>query len=665
ADSNFETDLFQPLIKKILELSRVKDNQLSTRIVADHLRAMTYLIADGAYPGNEKRGYVVRRIIRRSVVHGRKLGIEGSFLFKLVPTVIEMGQHNYPELKKNKDLIIDLIKLEEESFEARLEDGMKLIMAVMEKNKAAKVIPGEEAFKLHDTFGFPIDITREIAAEAGFKVDQKAFEAAMEKQREMARGSGRAQKEKRLEALKLAQEKYKPTHFVGYEKVECETKVVGLLPDENGIILEKTPFYPEGGGQTADTGILHIQGKELIVQDVFGSIGGVIVHAVDSIEEIKPGEKAKATINVSRRHATQNHHTATHLLHAALRKSLGESVKQSGSFVGPDRLRFDYSYPSALNSSQILEIEKFVNQRIKDKIKLDISQKSYEEAVKAGAMALFGEKYGDRVRVVQVPGTSTELCAGCHVSNTADITFFKILKDEALQSGVRRIEAVAGQPAKVAVMFRAKAMRDSIMEQITRHKKLQREMSGLGGEIMLEPAIFQVDIDEINRIAQAIDEVDPDKVKKFSDHLQGRIEWLEGRNHKLEAEIDKLRTQEVAKMGDDLASEAKEIAGKKVIVKEVSKIPIEHLRVIADKVKDKLGSCVIILASAFEDKVVFLVTVSDDLAQGGVNAGHIMQAMAEATGGKGGGRPNKAEGGGKDPSKIKDALEKALQILSK
>ena len=663
-ETNFDTDLFMPIIKKIRDLSSKKDLVESERILADHARALTYLLADGVLPSNEGRGYILRRITRRAILHGRRLGIKGAFLEKLVDVVINLGKGTYKELSSRSRIIKQTIKIEEESFEATLESGMDLLNDLLQKYKTQKNLPGEEVFKLHDTYGFPVEMTVELASEKGFKVDEEGFEKAMEAQRERARASGLKGATLKQKYYKAALDKYGKTEFVGYEKTECEAKVLGIMPDDNLVILDKTPFYPESGGQVGDTGILSFDKQECIVLGAYGEVGGIILHQVEKIAGIEPKKtKVKARIDFSRRASITAHHTATHLLQAVLRKVLGEDVHQAGSLVAPDRFRFDYTYPRALTETQIEEIEKIVNCCIADNLKVDKKVMSFDEAKKAGALALFGEKYGDKVRVVKVADVSMELCGGCHVDNTKQIGFFKVIKEEALQAGVRRIEALVSQPAKVYVVLRAKELRSQINELIRQQRVLQAKKKLIGGEERLTADIFEVDQTELDRIAEAVDNKDIVNVRKFLEHLQGRLEWTRERNQTLEKEISKLQEKETLSKADELVGNLKEVKGVKLLQAKLMDVPVKILRSLADKLLAKLGSGILMLSSEAKGRVTFLVVITEDLVAKGFNAGKFAKVLAQTTGGGGGGKANKAEAGGRDPSKIDEAFKKALELI--
>jgi alanyl-tRNA synthetase len=658
-DNNFDTDLFKPLINKTLKFVKVKDpSQSSLRIIADHVRAMTHLISDGVYPGNVGRGYVLRRIIRRAVRHGKLLGIEEPFLHELACEVIQMMKDVYPVLQQNSKLISEVILTEENNFFGTLRQGMNLFDQIMKQHQTDKIIPGETVFKLHDTYGFPVELTREIAAENGFKLDEKAFEKAMEGQKERARTAGiPAEKKKKISALDL--DKFKATKFLGYEKAEAEAKVLEIFPEDKFVILDKTPFYGESGGQVGDTGLIN----DVRVVDTLITPKGTIVHQVETVEGLKKGMKVKAKIDNPRREAVQIHHTATHLLHKALKEVLGDHVKQSGSHVGPDKLRFDLTHFSAMMPEEIGKVEKIVNEKIKEKYPVDVLQKSYKDAMKMGAVALFGEKYGDNVRVLKIKDYSIELCGGTHIHNTDKILFFKIISESALGAGIRRIEAVAGQAAKASIVFQAKQLKDVVEDLIRKYRLLEIEKERLGGKKFTETGIFQIELGEMDTLSECIDNQDCVNVGKFLEHFRGREEWLRERIAKTEREINGLKLKKASGDASGYLSEIKEIAGVKVLAKEFKEQGMQVLRTISDSVQNQAKSCIIVLASAYPGKLIFLITVTKDLIEKGYSAKKLADIFTNIVGGKGGGKEAKAEGGGKDPTKIGEALKAVCESL--
>jgi len=663
-DSNFETDLFVPLIKKIKGYSgQPSPSQLSLRIIADHLRAMTHLISDGVFPDNTGRGYVLRRLVRRAVRHAKLMGIGRPFLNELSRDVVAMMKDAYPVLCQKEAIIRRVILAEEENFLSTLEQGMGLFKEVMEMHKADKTIPGEVVFKLHDTYGFPMELSREIAAEEGFKLDEEGFEAEMEKQRARAREAGIPEDRKKLAALDL--HKFKATKFVGYEKSSEEAKVLAVFPEQKFVILEKTPFYGESGGQVGDTGILSGGPNEVRVLDTLITPTGVIAHEVDDVDGLGEKMRVKAVIDASRRKSTEAHHTATHLLHKALKEVLGDHVRQSGSYVGPEKLRFDFSHFSSMSHEEQVKVEAVVNQKIKEKIRAEVLEKPYKDAVKMGAVALFGEKYGEKVRVLKLGDYSLELCGGTHVSNTADIQFFKIVSESALGAGIRRIEAVAGQPARIHVSYRAKSLLDGIQEQLRKYRLLEIEKERLGGKKFTETRIFEVEATEFMSIEASVENQDSANVNKLLDHLAGRAQWLRERIARVEKEIKALKIKSASAQASDLASEVRQVNGVNVLAREFKEHSMDMLRAASDAVQNKLKSCIVVLASAFPGRLMFLITVTPDLVQKGHSARKIAAAFTQVVGGKGGGKEAKVEGGGKDPTLIKEAIQKALEAIGK
>ncbi len=662
AASNFETDLFVPIIEKIKKLTKQQNPpQVSLHIIADHVRAVTHLISDGVTPENVGRGYILRRLIRRAVRHGKLLGVNEPFLYWLAQDIILSMKDIYPILEEKNKLISQVIKTEEENFFQTLEQGMSLFGEVMKEHGQDKTIPGEVLFKLHDTYGFPVELSSEIATEQGFKLDMAGFEAEMEKQKQRARQAGISEDKKKLAHLNL--DKFGETKFVGYEKTEDSNKVQAVFPDEKFVILDKTPFYGESGGQVGDTGIFTI-GKQVVrVIDTLKTANGTIVHEVDTLDGLKEKEKVKATVDVSKRKATEAHHTSTHLLHKALREVLGDHVRQSGSHVGPEKLRFDFTHFHALTHEETEKVEEIINKKINEKIKVEVLQKSYKDAVKMGAIALFGEKYGDKVRVLKIGDYSLELCGGTHVRSTGDILFFKIIHEGAVGSGMRRIEAVAGQAAKVFVLYQSKSLRDEVEELIRKYRLLEIEKEQVGGKKFSETNIFEIEITELDSLIQAVDHQDVARVNKFLDHLSGRVDWLKERIAKAEKEIKNLKLANASQGATLYVNELIDLAGKKVLLKEFDSYSMDMLRSISDSVRQKQKSAIVVLASAFPGRLIFLITVTDDLVKQGVSAKEIAQAFTGVVGGKGGGRENKAEGGGKDPSKIKEGFEAVQRLI--
>jgi len=654
-DDNFKTDLFVPLVQKIESQVSAEKLPASIKIIADHIRAMTHLIADGVFPSNEGRGYILRRLIRRAFVHGKYLGMDKPFLFELSSEVVRLMKDAYPVLSEKESYIKKIINEEENSFFATLEQGMKYFDELAARHDRDKVISGREAFKIHDTYGFPIELTLEFAEKKGLKVLVDEFEKEMERQRERARTAG-LQAEKKIDLSTLDLSSLPPTNFVGYEKTSEESKVLAIFPGQKLVVLERTPFYGESGGQVGDTGILSWDGKEALVLNTFVSPKGVILHLLDRVEGLKENVKVKAGIDASKRKATEAHHTATHLLHKALREILGEEIKQSGSYVGPDKLRFDFTHFHGLSPEELQKVEQLVNSKIKAKLKVEVLQKSYNDALKMGATALFGEKYGEKVRVLKAGEYSLELCGGTHVKSTSDLLFFKIISESAVGAGMRRIEALAGQIAKVYIIYRAKSLRDEVDELIRKYRLLQVEKERLGGIKSMETNIFEIEVTELESLLKAVDNQDAVNVDKILDHLCGRVDWLKERMVKAEKEIEALKLKKIQSEARSFVVEAKEIAGKKVLLKEFKDYNMDMLRTLSDALQSELKSCVLVLASANAGKVNFLITVTADLVQKGFSAKNMAEKFAEIIQGRSGGKESKAEGGGKDPTRIQEGL---------
>ncbi len=657
-DDNFKTDLFVPLITKVKSFtSRPEPAMPSLKIIADHVRAVTHLVGDGVIPENVGRGYVLRRLIRRAIRHGRLIGIEKPFMPELAAEVIkDMGQA-YPQLKEKSQLIYQIVQVEEANFLATLQQGIDLLKQLIAPTGNQQVIAGEAAFKLHDTLGFPVELTQEIAGESNFTVDLPSFERLMEEQRERGRRAGISSDKKSLPAVNLP-----ATKFVGYEKLEDEGKVLAVIKEQKYVVLDKTPFYGESGGQVGDTGILSVGSKMVRVLGTLIDNQGVIFHQVEDATPFKVGQKVKATIDQSKRGATAIHHTATHLLQKALKEVLGEQVHQAGSSVAPDKLRFDFTHFAALQPAEMEKVEQIVNQKIAEKLKVEVLQKSYKEAVAMGALALFGEKYGDRVRVLKIDNYSLELCGGTHVKSTADISFFKITSEGSLGAGVRRIEAIAGQAAKIAVIYKAKALRDQVEKYIARYRELQMVKEQLGGGRFLETGIFEVEFTELDRLGKCVDNHDPVSVNKFLEHLTGRVDWLEERIAKAEKEIAALRVKQLAREAAGFVQEVQEIKGIKFLIKEFKAYDLPALRAISDEVQ-RTQPGVVVLFSSTPGKVLYLVTVSPQAIAAGLSAKKLAAELMPPIEGKGGGRDDKAEGGGKEPAGIPAATAAVIKVL--
>ncbi|MBS0383592.1 MAG: alanine--tRNA ligase, partial [Proteobacteria bacterium] len=617
--SNYEIDLFQRLIAAAQQLTGCKDHEnKSLRVIADHIRACAFLIVDGVLPSNEGRGYVLRRIIRRALRHGWMLGVRGDFFWKMVaPLVAEMGEA-YPELAKKQAFVEEALRAEEGRFGETLEHGMKVFDEVAAK--AGKTIPGEDAFRLYDTYGFPVDLTADIARERGLMVDMAGFERAMEAQRERARAASKFESKTMLSAEVAST--LAPTKFLGYETLEAkDCKVLAILRDGKAIdtlapgesaaiILNCTPFYAESGGQVGDTGALEHAAGRFIVNDTQKFAGQFHGHVGEwkGNAPLRVGDTVLARVDAARRQATVLNHSATHLLHAALRETLGEHVTQKGSLVAPDRLRFDFSHFQPVKPEELRHIEDRVNEQIRRNDPAEIRQMAYDDAIAFGAMALFGEKYGDEVRVLRMGDFSTELCGGTHVARTGDIGLFKIVSESGVAAGIRRIEAFTG----------AGAMAHVVAEE-TRLGEVAGLLSASAGDVT-------------------------DKLRHLLDRLK-----------KLERELDGLKAKAAGAATGDLAAHAKEIDGIKLVAARVESMDAKALRDAVDTLKQKLGDCVVLLASG-QDGKASLVGGVHGAALGKVKAGDMVAHVAKQIGGKGGGRPDMAQGGGVDSPALDQAL---------
>ncbi len=614
--SNYDIDLFRALIEAAALATGHPDRESkSLRVIADHIRSSAFLVADGVTPSNEGRGYVLRRIIRRAVRHGYQLGCEEPFFFRLVaPLVSEMGEA-YPELAKAQAQVERVLRVEEERFAETLEQGMRILDQAI-AGLSGTEIPGETVFKLYDTFGFPTDLTADIGRERGLSLDMAGFERAMAEQRARARAASQFGAAGGA-ALELEGE----TEFKGYERLEAEGRVVGvyssgeprdgLSAGEQGIVvLDVTPFYAESGGQVGDRGWLVGDGVRVEVLDAQKQGPEVVGHAV-RVEEgaLRVGDRVVARVDAERRRATALNHSATHLLHAALRRVLGEHVQQKGSLVDPERLRFDFSHFEPISREQLLEIERLVNREIRENHLVETRIMSLDDAKASGAMALFGEKYADQVRVLRMGDFSTELCGGTHVRAAGDIGLFKIVSEGGIASGVRRIEAITGAAALAWV----EADEDRLLR-----------LSGL--------------------------------VKGGRDDLDIKVSQLVERNKRLEKELQELKSRLASAAGQDLAAQALDVGGVKVLAARLEGADAKGLRDTLDQLKNKLGSAVVVLATETDGKVSLVAGVTKDLT-GRMKAGDLIKAVAEKVGGRGGGRPDMAQAGGTDPAGIPAALD--------
>lgn len=617
--SNYEIDLFQALIAKAAELTGTTDlENKSLRVIADHIRACSFLIVDGVLPSNEGRGYVLRRIIRRALRHGWMLGVRGTFFHKMVPTLVDLMGEAYPELPAAQAAVEKALKAEEERFAETLDSGMRIFDDVAAK--ADGTIPGEDVFRLYDTYGFPTDLTADIARERGLSVDMDGFESAMERQRETARAAGKFVSHTSLPAELVAQ--LPATGFLGYDALQADgLKVVALLKDglpvasvhagdEAVVFLDRTPFYAESGGQVGDTGVLSAGALRFTVSDTHKFAGQFHGHlGTLAGGTLKVGDVVSGAVDAGRRQATVLNHSATHLLHAALREVLGTHVQQKGSLVAPDRLRFDFSHFQPMTAEELAVVERRVNEQVRANDAAEVRQMGMQEALDFGAMALFGEKYGERVRVLKMGDFSTELCGGTHVHRTGEIGLFKIVSESGVSAGVRRIEAVTGQGALDLVD--------------AEEHRLQEAATLLGGN--------------------AGDVVD-------------KVQHLVERQKKLERELEALKTKVASSVTSDLAGQAVDVGGVKVLAVRLENFDAKALREAIDRLKQQLGDAVIVLAGAIDGKVALVAGVNGS-ATGKVKAGELLAHVAGQINGKGGGRPDLAQGGGEDGPALASALQ--------
>jgi len=630
--SNWETDLFKPIISEISKATgsvpgKSSESDVALRVIADHLRGSVFLIGDGVIPSNEGRGYVLRRILRRAIRYGKRIGCDDPFLSKLVGVVIDEMGGAYPELATHEHFIVKVIGAEEERFYATLDKGLDLLMTEA-KRARNKTISGEVAFKLYDTFGFPLDVTQIIASDEGLKVDVDGFNKLMEEQRERARASWKGSGEEAVgDIYKELAGSGIESAFVGYVKDSEESKVLAILAkgervkkamegDEIEFVTAVTPFYGESGGQVGDTGVAVAEGTELEITDTKRPMDSLTVHRAKVVRgSIKEGGKLTLAIDSERRDRIRCNHTATHLLHRALREVLGEHVKQAGSLVAPDRFRFDFSHFQAMTPEEIREVERRVNAAVRKNYPVLTYELTYDEAIAHGALAFFGEKYGERVRLIDISGFSKELCGGTHVHAAGDIGMMKIISESSVAAGVRRVEAVTGRGVEKYV------------------DELQRQR------------------EEVARALRAAPAEVADKVRKLAEQVSS-----------LEKELRKVRSQGAGAGVGDLMEQVKEVAGVKLLAAKVDAPDRKTLGEWAERFRDKMGEGVCVLAGELDGKVAVIAAVSKSLTPK-VHAGNIVKRVSEVLGGKGGGRPDFAQGGGTDASKVEEALKNVEEMI--
>ncbi len=635
-DSVFDIDTMKAIRDKVCELSGKtyqtnEQDDISIRLITDHIRSSTFLVSDGVMPTNEGRGYVLRRLIRRAARHGRMLGIDGTFLAKLSETVINESKDGYQELEDKKAFIFKVLTQEEEQFNKTIDQGLAILGKMMDETKAAgnTVLSGENTFKLYDTYGFPVDLTSEILAENGFTYDESGFKACMEEQRQKARSARKVTNYMGADAT--VYEEIDPSitsEFVGYDRLThtskvsvltTETEIVEALSDgQNGtIIVSETPFYATMGGQQGDKGIIRTANGEFKVEDTIKLLGGKVGHIGHMVSGmITSGEEVELAVDKELRAKTCRNHSATHLLQKALREVLGSHVEQAGSYQDGERTRFDFSHFSAMTAEEIAKVEAIVNEKIAESIPVVTDVMSVDEAKKSGAMALFGEKYGESVRVVSMSDFSKELCGGTHVSNTAEITAFKIISESGVAAGVRRIEALTG--SNVFAYYKA-------MEE------------------------------KLNEAAKV--------VKSTPTNLVERLESLMAEVKALSSENESLKSKAAKDALGDVMDQVVEVKGVKVLATSVAGVDMNGLRDLGDQLKEKLGEGVVVLASECDGKVNLIAMATDAAQANGAHAGNLIKAIAGKVGGGGGGRPNMAQAGGKNPAGIPDAIAEVTVAL--
>jgi alanyl-tRNA synthetase len=640
--NNFDTDLFAPIISAVESISglsygRNTETDTSMRVIADHMRAVAFLLSDGLIPSNEGRGYVLRRIIRRASRHAKLLGLEGSVLYKLIDSVADAMGNVYPELIQEKDRSSKVLMIEEERFTKTLEQGMRILDSVIDglKKEGKNTIPGDELFKLYDTYGFPLDLARDIAMDNHLLIDEDGFNREMEIQKERARASWVGEEEAIASIYKELRSEIGETIFVGYDALESESVIKAILKDgkvvteasegdEVEVFVDKTPFYGESGGQVGDVGIIQkTEDREQKTEIAISSWAEVIhtkkevgLHA--HVVKIKSGtfkvwDKVKCLVDKDKREATARNHTATHLLHTALRSVLGEHVKQAGSLVSPERMRFDFTHFYGLDKREIENIEDIVNSKILENLKVETEIVDIRDALKSGVIALFGEKYGEKVRVVRVPDFSSELCGGTHCRETGDIGLFVIVSEGSVASGIRRIEALTGRAAFDYLRQRS---------------------------------------NELQRISEMLK----------TDSPYERVEKLLNEIKDMDKEIESLKAKAAAQSSSSIIEMAKEVDGTKVLACRVDNLEQKDLRVLADNVRDRLGSGIIVIASAKDGQASMVAMVTPDLTKK-YNAGEILKNVAAMAGGRGGGKADMAQGGTKEIEKLDKALEAVYDLV--
>lgn len=635
-DSIFDVDTVHALRDKVCEFAHCEyhkdDNKdVSIRLITDHIRSATFMISDGIMPTNEGRGYVLRRLIRRAARHGRLLGIEGKFLAKLSETVIEGSRDGYPELEEKKEFIFKVLTQEEDKFNKTIDQGLSILAEMEDEMKAAgeNTLSGAHAFKLYDTYGFPLDLTREILEEKGYGIDEEGFKACMEEQRVKARSAREVTNYMGADATVYDEiDASVTTEFVGYDHLTDQSKVTVLTTDKEivealtdgemgTIFVEKTPFYATMGGQQGDKGIISLDGAEFVVEDTIKLLGGKVGHVGHMTKGmIKTGDVVTLSVDAAGRAATGKNHSATHLLQKALKLVLGNHVEQKGSLVTPDRLRFDFAHFQQMTPEELQKVEDIVNEEIQAALPVTTQIMNIEDAKKTGAMALFGEKYTEDVRVVSMGDFSKELCGGTHVANTGVITAFKIVSESGIAAGVRRIEALTGE------------------------------------------GVFAYYREQEAKLAEAAKllKTTPAGVSEKIEHLMAEMKALQSENESLKSKAAK------DALGD-VMNQVKEIKGVKVLAAKLEGVDMNGLRDLGDQLKEKLGEGIVVLASVTDGKVSLMATATDGAQKMGAHAGNLIKVIASIVGGGGGGRPNMAQAGGKNPAGVDEAIAKVAEVV--
>lgn len=635
-DSIFDVDTIKALRDKVCEFASVEykadaDKDVSIRLITDHIRSATFMISDGIMPTNEGRGYVLRRLIRRAARHGRLLGIDGKFLAKLSATVIEGSKDGYPELEEKKEFIFKVLTQEEDKFNKTIDQGLSILASMQDEMKEAgkTVLSGADAFKLYDTYGFPLDLTKEILEEAGYTIDEEGFKASMEEQRVKARNAREVTNYMGADATVYDEiEASVTSEFVGYDRLTHTSKISVLTTEseiveaitegQNGtIFVDETPFYATMGGQEGDTGIICTEDAEFTVSNTIKLLGGKIGHVGNVTKGMfKVGDSVTLEVAEKERANTCKNHSATHLLQKALKTVLGSHVEQKGSLVTPDRLRFDFAHFSAMTPEELEKVENIVNTEIAKNVPVVTEVMNIEQAKATGAMALFGEKYEEDVRVVSMGDFSKELCGGTHVSNTGNITTFKIVSEAGVAAGVRRIEALTG---------------DGVF---CYYKEVEKELAEAAKAAKSTPA-----------------------------NLKEKIEHMQAEMKALQSEIESLKSKAAKDALGDVMNQVKEVNGVRLLATAVEDVDMNGLRDLGDQLKEKLGEGVVVIASSASGKVNLIAMATDEAMEKGAHAGNLIKGIAALVGGGGGGRPNMAQAGGKNPAGIPDAIAKVEEVL--